>query len=81
MIGTWVQPILIIASPAILTLITSRNVTLASVVLFVSLPLICWWLGVSGTLVIYSITLPCVVGFTHFLRTRRVADTSSTGSV
>jgi len=74
------QPMLIVGGPAILTLLIRRNVTLASVVLFVPLPLVCWWLGVPGMLVTYSMALPCLVGFTHFLKTRRVADTSGTES-
>ncbi len=65
------QPILILAVPALATLIIKKNVILASAVLFIPLPLVCWWLGVPGVLVGYSIALPCLVGFTHFLRTRR----------
>ena len=74
------QPMLIVAGPTILALLIRKNVTLASVFLFAPLPLVCWWLGLPGALVAYSITLPCLVGFTHFLRTRRVADTSRTSS-
>lgn len=73
------QPMLIVAGPATLALLISRNVTLASAFLFIPLPLVCWWLGIPGTLVTYSVALPCLVGFTHVLRTRRVS-TSSTGS-
>ncbi len=65
------QPMLIVAMPAIATLAISRNVTLASAVLFIPLPLVGWWLGVPGALVSYSVGLPCLVGFTHFLRIRR----------
>ncbi len=67
------QPILIIAGPAVLTLLIKRNVTIASCVLFIPLPLVSWWLGVPGWLVGYSMVLPCLVGFTHFLRTKRTA--------
>ena len=67
------QPMLILDGPALATLIIKKNVILASAVLFLPLPLVCWWLGVSGVLVGYSIALPCLVGFTHFLRTRRTA--------
>jgi len=74
------QPMLIVAGPAILALLIRKNVILASVVLFVPLPLVCWWLGVTGVHITYSMALPCLVGFTHFLRTRRVADTSGTSS-
>jgi len=65
------QPMLIVAGPAILTLIIRRNVILASAFLFIPLPLVCWWLGVPGLYIAYSLTLPCLVGFTHFLRTRQ----------
>ena len=71
LLTTITQPMLILAAPATLTLIFSRNVILASAVLFVPLPLVCWWLGVPGVLVAYGIALPCLVGFTHFLRTRQ----------
>ena len=72
------QPMLILGGVAIVTLLITRNVILASAILFVPLSLVCWWLEISGMLVGYSIALPCLVGFTHFLRTRRVASTSST---
>ena len=65
------QPMLIMAGPALATLAIKKNVTLASAVLFIPLPLVCWWLGVPGVLIAYSIALPCLVGFTHFLRTRQ----------
>jgi len=74
------QPMLILAGPALATLLIKRNLIIASCVLFIPLPLVCWWLGVPGLLVAYGIALPCLVGFTHFLRTRRVTDTSETGS-
>jgi glycerol-3-phosphate acyltransferase PlsY len=67
------QPILIVAGPALAVLAIKKNVMLASVFLFVPLPLVCWWLGFPGTLTSYSMGLPCLVGFTHFLRTRRIA--------
>ena len=74
------QPMLIVAGPTILALLIRKNVTLTSVFLFVPLPLVCWWLGLPGALVSYSVALPCLVGFTHLLRTRRVADASRTRS-
>ncbi|MFC1908861.1 glycerol-3-phosphate acyltransferase [Chloroflexota bacterium] len=66
------QPMLIVAGPALLTLFISRNVILASAILFIPLPLAGWWTGISGTLIAYSLVLPCLVGFTHFLRTRQL---------
>ena len=64
------QPMLIVAGPAILVLFIKRNVILASAFLFIPLPLVGWWVGVPVSLIVYSVTLPCLVGFTHFLRTR-----------
>jgi len=70
------QPMLIVGGLATVALLATKNVVKASAVLFIPLPLVCWGLGVPGVLVIYSIGLPCLVGFTHFVRTKRVADTS-----
>ena len=74
------QPMLILAGPTLATLLIKRNVTLASCVLFIPLPLVCWWLGVSGLLTAYGVALPSLVGFTHSLRTRQLAQTSGTRS-
>ena len=67
------QPMLILAAPTLAVLFIKKNVTLASVFLFVPLPLVCWLMGFPAALVSYSMGLPCLVGFTHFLRTRRTA--------
>lgn len=75
------QPMLILGGVSIVTLFITRNVILASVVLFAPLSLVSWWLGVPGMLVGYGIALPCLVGVTHFLRTRRIASTSGTGGL
>jgi len=80
LLTTITQPMLILAAPAILTLVIWRNVILASAVLFVPLPLVCWWLGVPGALIAYGVALPCLVGFTHFLRTRQAVNISGAGS-
>jgi glycerol-3-phosphate acyltransferase PlsY len=74
------QPMLILAGPVVATLLIKKNVMLASCVLFIPLPLVCWWLGVPGILVSYSIALPCLVGITHYLRTRHLPKASGTGS-
>lgn len=63
-------PMFVVALPASLTLIISRNVVLASAVLFIPLPFICWWLGVPGSLIAYSITLMVIVALTHYFRAR-----------
>ena len=70
------QPVLIVAGPALATLIIRKNVTLASCVLFIPLPLVCWWLGVGGLLIGYSAALPAAVGFTHLVRIWRAVNTS-----
>ncbi|MBI4267944.1 MAG: glycerol-3-phosphate acyltransferase [Chloroflexi bacterium] len=72
-------PMLILAGPALAVLVFKKNVILASAFLFVPLPLLCWWLGLPGLQVTYSMVLPALVGFTHLLRTRGVspAGTSS----
>ncbi len=74
------QPMLIVAGPSVLTLFIKKNVTIASCVLFIPLPLVSWWLGAPGSLISYSMALPCLVGFTHFLRTRRAVKTLGAGS-
>ncbi len=74
------QPMLILVGPVVVTLVVKKNVILASCVLFIPLPLICWWLGVPGVLVSYSVALPCLVGITHFFRMRQLAKTSGAGS-
>jgi len=67
------QPILILAGPTLATLLIKRKVTIASCVLFIPLPLVCWWLGVPGVLISYSIALPCLMGITDFAKRRQMA--------
>jgi len=67
------QPMIVVAVPAILVLAIKRNVVLASAFMFIPLPLVGWLLGFPLSLVAYSVALPCLVGFTHFLRARRSA--------
>jgi len=55
---------------ALLVLIRKKNVILASAVLFVPLSLLGWLFSLPAPLIIYSMALPCLVGITHFLRTR-----------
>ncbi len=80
LLTTVTQPMLILAGPALLALFIFRNVILASCVLFIPLPMVCWWLGVPGMLTAYGIALPCLIGATTFIRTMRVVETSGTGS-
>ena len=65
------KPMLILGGPAILALLVRRNVTLACAILFIPLSPVCWWLGNPALLISYSIALPVLIGFTHFIRTRR----------
>lgn len=64
------KPMLILSAPAILVLLVKRSVILASAVLFAPLSLVSWWMGAPMPLILYSIALPCLVGFTHLIRTR-----------
>jgi glycerol-3-phosphate acyltransferase PlsY len=63
-------PMLILALPTILILIGKRNVTPACAFLFITLPLVDWWLKVPPPLIAYGVALPALVGVTTFLRTR-----------
>ncbi len=75
------QPMLIVGGVAISAIFFNRRVILGQgPFLFIPLPLVCWWLGVPGMLTAYGIALPCLVGFTHFLRTRHMVNISGTGS-
>ena len=71
------QPMLIIAGPVLVVLAITKKVPLASICLFVPLPLVCWWLKVPGMLIIYGMALPALVGITHLLTTRQVSTSSS----
>jgi glycerol-3-phosphate acyltransferase PlsY len=64
------RPLLILAAPTILVLLWKRNVILASAVLFAPLWLVTWLMGAPVSLVLYSIGLPCLVGFTHLIRVK-----------
>jgi len=64
-------PMLIIAAPAIAAHFIFRDTLKAAPFIFVPLPLVCWWLDMPRILIGYSIGLPCLVGFTHFLRARQ----------
>jgi acyl phosphate:glycerol-3-phosphate acyltransferase len=66
-------PALILTIPGIVILSLTRNVTLSSAIIFISMPFICWWQHVEGAVIVYSIGLLLLVAITHLLRTRRVA--------
>ncbi|MFH1015785.1 MAG: glycerol-3-phosphate acyltransferase [Chloroflexota bacterium] len=63
-------PILILAIPTLSVLIIKKNTTAALAFLFISLPFVSWLLHIPGLLIAYGIALPCLVGFTHYLRVR-----------
>ncbi|MFH1650968.1 MAG: glycerol-3-phosphate acyltransferase [Chloroflexota bacterium] len=63
-------PMLICGTAAAIVLLWKRSVTPACAVLFISLPLVGWWLQTPGVLIAYGVALPCLVGVTHLLRTR-----------
>jgi len=65
-------PSLIVTGPGIIALVITRNVILASVVVFVPLPFVAWWLGIPGAIIAYSLALLGLVAFTHIIRTRRL---------
>jgi len=67
-------PSIITLTLALITLAIWRNVILASAVGFVPLSLLGWLFHYPGILIAYSIALPCLVGFTHYLRTRRLPE-------
>jgi len=64
------KPMLILGGPALAALIIKKNTNIACAVLFAPLWLVGWLLGFPGILIAYSIALPCLVGFTHYLRVR-----------
>ena len=74
------QPMLVLAVPSLAALVFRKNVIIASCVLFIPLPLVCWWMGAPGVYVAYSVALPCLVGVTHYLRTRQVSGASTAGA-
>jgi acyl phosphate:glycerol-3-phosphate acyltransferase len=74
------KSLLIVAVPTIAVLLIRKNVILASAVLFISLPLVSWWLDVPGILIVYGIALPILVAITHYFRVRHVEKPVGTGS-
>ncbi len=55
-----------------LCLLATRNVILTCAIIFAPLSLVAWWLDTPPYLIAYGIALPCLVGFTHFITTRRL---------
>jgi glycerol-3-phosphate acyltransferase PlsY len=66
-------PMLIAGILAIFVLLMTRNVIKTSIVLFTALPLLCWWFAFPSLVIAYCIFLPSLVGFTHYIRTKKRA--------
>jgi glycerol-3-phosphate acyltransferase PlsY len=66
-------PTLIMTIPTVLMLLIVKNVIITTAAIFISLLLVCWWLDVSGLLVIYAIGLAILIALTHFFNRHRVA--------
>jgi len=69
-------PTLIMTIPTVLMLLIFKNVIITTAAIFISLLLLCWWLDVSGLLVVYAIGLAVLVALTHFFNRHRVAKTA-----
>jgi glycerol-3-phosphate acyltransferase PlsY len=65
-------PMLVVALPAIATLVFKRSVTLATAVLVILLLLVCWWQKIPAALTVYGLALFMLVAGTHALRSRPV---------
>ena len=63
---TW--PMLIAGLVSLLTLLKIKNVTLASVPLFVLLPFLGWVFHIRGIYIVYGMALPGLVALTHLSR-------------
>jgi glycerol-3-phosphate acyltransferase PlsY len=68
LIGVLGWPAVIATTAGIACLPLFKQVTPASAVGFVMLPVLCWVYGYSGGMIFYSVCLPIQVGVTHFLR-------------
>lgn len=74
------QAMLILLAVAIIPFIITRNTLVLGAILFAPLWLAAWLLGASGSLITYSIAMPCLVGLTHFFTTRKLpADVKQKG--
>jgi acyl phosphate:glycerol-3-phosphate acyltransferase len=63
-------PLVISGIVCILTLLKTRNVNIASIPLFVLLPILDMVFHVSGVLIVYGMVLPIIVALTHLSRVR-----------
>ena len=65
-------PAIPMATMALIPLIITRSTTLSLSFIFVPLPFVAWYLGFSYSIVGFCITLPIVVGLTHYMSMRRL---------
>jgi glycerol-3-phosphate acyltransferase PlsY len=70
-------PTLIVAPIAFVVLYLSKNVIVTSTFLFVLIVLMTWWMNFPGDVVLFSILLPCLVGITHFVRSRETVTSEA----
>jgi glycerol-3-phosphate acyltransferase PlsY len=68
------QAMLILLAIAIAPfLLTHRNTMVLGAILFAPLSLVAWIMGAPVALIGYSLALPCLVGLTHFITTRKLS--------
>ena len=66
------REMLIALGLAALPFFLTRNIIWCGMTIFIPLPLLCWLFGEPISLLAYSIALPCLLVFTHWLATRRL---------
>ena len=68
------------AGLGLISLLVWKNVLLTSAVIFISQPIISWWLKVPASLLGYGILLPVIVGLTHSLQWRETTFNTRRGN-
>lgn len=68
------KAILLLIALALFPFFKTRNLILTSAIIFAPLPFVALLMKNPLSLVAYSIFLPCVVGFTHFITTRNLPE-------
>ena len=68
-------PAVPMAASALIFLVITRSTTVALSFIFIPLPAVAWYLGVSYPMVVYCATLPMVVGLAHYLSMRKLHAT------
>ncbi len=65
-------PTAVLLVPGIVIAVVTHNVVLASVLGFVPLPLVAWWLHAPVPYIIFALALLVLVALTHLMRARRI---------